>query len=294
MHIAILSVRGPDYHPNRRLLEAASAGGHTATLTHTRTCLAQVGKGLPRVLSLEGAPLPDLLLPRIGATINAYALAVVRHFEASGVHAVNTSGAITLARNKLLTLQTLASMGLEVPESYLVITREGFLEALDRLGGYPVVIKTLSGRQGGGVILVRSAATAGFLLENAMDRVRGLLVQRFIPPEGRRDLKVFVLGDRVLGALELTPLEGDFRSNVHLTGRGLAISLPPTLEDLALGAAKALGLEIAGVDLLLEDGGGPQIIEVNTSPGFRGLEAASGLDVASEIIHYVAAKGASA
>lgn len=286
MIIGILSVRDSAYHPNQRLIEAASQSGHGVKLIHTRDCLSEIDHSRP-ALKIEGSDRPDVLLPRIGATINDYALGVVRHFELSGVPLVNGFHAILLARNKFLTLQTLACNGINVPDTYLVVNFQGFEEAVKGLGGYPVVAKMPSSRQGSGVVLVDSPVTAEFVMHNLQDNLRGLLIQEYIAPRRRREIRAFVIGDRVAGAMELMPNSEDFRSNIHLAGQGKGVTLDPKLSELAIRSAKVLGLEIAGTDIIVGEDGAPRVIEVNYSPGFRGLEKATGLDIASGIIGYV-------
>ena len=285
----MLSVRDSAYHPNQRLIEAASQSGHEARLIHTRDCLSELDHSRP-VVKIEGGDRPDVLLPRIGATINDYALGVVRHFELSGVPVVNGFHSILLARNKFFTLQTLASNGINVPDTYLVVNLQGFQGAVKGLGGYPVVAKMPSSRQGSGVVLVDSPATAEFVMHNLQDNSKGLLIQEYIAPRGRREIRAFVIGGRVAGAMELMPNPDDFRSNIHLAGQGRGVTLDRKLSDLAVHSAMALGLEIAGTDIIVGEDGAPMVIEVNYSPGFRGLEKATGLDIAAEIIGYVANK----
>ena len=289
MHIGILSVRDEAYHPNRRLMDAAVQKGHRVSLIHTRNCLSCISNGRP-TLKLNRGDLPEILLPRIGATINDYALSVVRHFEFSGVSVVNGFESILMARNKFMGLQILARHGISVPDSYLAVTREGFERSVEQLGGYPVVAKMPSGRQGNGVMLVESRATASFVMTHLQDNARGILVQEYIPPDGRTDIRAFVLGERVLGAMSLEPGPGDFRTNIHLTGQGRGLTLGRTFSKLAVRSSRALGLEISGVDIILQENGSPKVIEVNYSPGFRGLEQATGMDIANRIIHYVTTK----
>lgn len=285
MVVGILSVRDESYHPNRRLMEAASRSGHRAALIHTRDCLPAIAGGRAG-LTIHGCGRPDILLPRIGATINDYALGVVRHFELSGVPVINGSGAILLARNKFLSLQVLAAAGLPVPDTRLVVNLRGFHDAVEALGGYPVVAKMPSSRQGSGVVRVDSPTMTEFVMENLQDISRGLLVQEYMAPEGRKDIRAFVLGRQVIGAMELRPNPGDFRSNIHLTGVGKGVTLDRGLSKLAIRSARAMGIEIAGIDIIVEEDGTPKIIEVNYAPGFRGLEEATGCDIASRIIGY--------
>ncbi|MBT3256855.1 MAG: RimK family alpha-L-glutamate ligase [Deltaproteobacteria bacterium] len=289
MHVAILSVRDETYHPNSRLMAAAVEMGHRISLIHTRDCLSCIQEG-QQTVKLPEVDLPDILLPRVGATINDYALSAVRHFELSGTRVVNGFESILMARNKFMGLQRLASQGVSVPDTYLVVTREGFERSVEQLGGYPVVAKMPSSRQGNGVMLVENQATASFVMNNLMDNTRGILVQEYIPPEGRTDIRAFVLGDRVLGAMSLKPNPGDFRTNIHITGQGRLLTLSPGLSRLAVQSSRALALEISGCDIMFQKNDSPKVIEVNYSPGFRGLERATGIDIAKRIIHYVTSK----
>ncbi|MDZ7695604.1 MAG: RimK family alpha-L-glutamate ligase [Deltaproteobacteria bacterium] len=290
MVVGILSVRDKRYHPNRRLIEAAQGLGHKAVLIHTRDCVSGIYGGAFRMLTDNG-PGFDVLIPRIGATINDYALSVVRQFEACGVRTVNGSEGIRLARNKFTTLQALTENGIPVPDSHLVVNFKGFQKAVAALGGYPVVVKMPSNRQGEGVALLNSPATAAFVLHNLQDNTRGLLVQAYIPREGRRDIRAFVVGNRVIGAMTLRPGPADFRSNIHLTGQGTPVELQSEVAQLTVRAARTLGLDVAGTDLVVDGSGAPKVLEVNYSPGFRGLERATGIDVATHIMKHATRKG---
>jgi len=287
MHIGILSARTARYHPNRRLIEAAAQAGHRAVLLHPKNCISNISADSLSV-EISGAPQKiDVLLPRIGASINQYALTLVRHFELSGIPVVNDFQSLLLTRNKFLSLQTLARNGIPVPESYYVSNIKNFEQAVSRLGGYPVVAKIINSRQGKGVMVVESAIIAKFIMDNLMDRSQGLLLQQFIHPDRRRDIRALVLGDRVVAAMELKPSRGDFRTNIHLNGKGRTTTLDKEIQELAVRSSRALGLKISGTDIILDAHGAPWVIEANYSPGFRGLEAAAGLDVASNIIQYV-------
>lgn len=288
MHIGILTVRNRRYHPNQRLIEAAERAGHRVSLLDAKRWLSHLQSqncGLNSPIPKEDL---DSVLPRFGATINDYALTLVRHLELAGLRVINGYEAILLARDKFRCLQTLVRKGIPVPRSWLVRDQEGFKSAVRGLGGYPVVAKMLNSRQGRGVMLVESDTMAGFIMDNLKERGKGLLVQEYIPPQGRRDVRVFALGDRIVAAMELEPDKGDFRSNIHLRGKGKTATLETELVELALGSSNALGLEISGTDIILDRNNTPMVIEVNYSPGFRGLETATGLDIASEIIDYVA------
>ncbi len=289
MHLGILSVRDNAYHPNNRLMAAAVELGHRISLIHTRDCLSCIKDGRQAVILPDG-DLPEVLLPRVGATINDYALSVVEHYELSGTRVVNGFRAILLARNKFMGLQRLAKQGVSVPHTYLAVTHEEFERSVNRLGGYPVVAKMPSSRQGDGVMLVENPAAASFVMNNLMDNTKGILVQEYLPPQGRTDVRAFVLGDRVLGAMALKPKGRDFRTNIHITGQGQKLTLDPRLSDLAVQSSSALGLENSGSDIIHQKNAPPKVLEVNYSPGFRGLEHATGMDIAKQIIHYVTVK----
>ncbi len=285
MNIGILSVRDKAYHPNKRLMAAAARLGHRVSLIHTRDCLSSVEEHRQDVL-LPGIDRPDILLPRVGATINDYALSVVRHFELAGTRVVNGFFSILMARNKFMALQRLAHEGIPVPRTCLAVNRESFERSVERLGGYPVVAKMPSSRQGNGVALVENPATASFVMNNLVDNARGILVQEYIPPKGRTDIRALVLGEEVAGAMALTPNPKDFRTNIHITGRGRNVDPAPHLKQLAVRSTRALGLEISGCDIILQENGSPKVVEVNYSPGFRGLEKATGMDIAEQMIHF--------
>ena len=291
MHIGILTTRNSDYHPNRRLVEAGSESGSRVTLIHPKNCLSAIYSGKPGLEIAFFEDHPKVLLPRIGATISDYALTLVRHFEHTGVRVVNGFQSILLARNKFLTLQALADHGMPVPDSHFVSNRNNYEKAVADLGGYPVVVKTPNSRQGKGVILVESSRTAQPIMDKLEVKKQGLLVQEFIGSQGREDIRAFVLGDRVIGAMTLKPKPGDFRSNVHQNGSAKGMTLNKELTELAIESSRALGLEISGPDIILDGNGKPRVIEVNYSPGFRGLEAATNLDIASKIIRYVTQTG---
>lgn len=288
MKLGIVSVRGPEYHPNGRLLEAAAARGHAVVLIHPYRVWPVLQGG---AFTLAGAPqcaACEVVLPRQGAEIGDSCVALLRHLEAAGTRLVNGVEAILRARDKFRAQQVLAGAGLPVPDTVFLNDASGLGAAWDQLGGPPLVAKPVRSRQGTGVRLLQTAAEGEVLLRDHLQRRSGLLLQRFVPPQARRDLRAFVLGERVLAAAELQPRSGDFRANFHLAGTARAVALDPELEKLALRAAAAVGLEIAGVDLLLDGAGDPWVIETNYAPGFRGLEAATGLDVAGAIVDHAA------
>ncbi len=286
MRLAVLSVRGADYHPNRRLAEAAGMLGHDLTLLHPFHTWSALASGAAGLLSAEALPKMDVVLPRVGSTVSDYSLALIRQMELMGYPLVNRAAAIELARHQYLTLQALAGAGLPVPDSVLVNRAEGWESAVERLGGYPLVVKLVSGRQGRGVALLTGSEEAERARTLLMHQRRGLLLQRYYPPESRRDLRVLVIGGRALAAMTLKPAAGEFRGNVHLGGAVSNLAPEGEPAELAVKATAALGLEVAGVDILQTDEG-PRLLELNYSPGFKGLEQASGRDIAAELVQFV-------
>jgi len=287
MNIGIITVRDRDYHPNRRLTEAASEQGHRITLVHPYRVWPVLKGGEPSLVGEREMEPLDVVLPRQGANIGDSCLVLIRHFSLMGIPLVNDLDSIRLAKNKFFTLQALSLVRIPAPETVFVNSPEGFKEAIERLGGYPVVAKQVSGRQGEGIALVETNDAAESVTRDHLDRRKGLLVQRFIPPAGRKDIRVLVVGGKAIGAMELRPKEGDFRANFHLSKESRFKNLSQEQEKIALNAVSAVGLEIAGVDLIVDKKDKASVIEVNYSPGFNGLEAATGLDIAGKIVKYV-------
>jgi ribosomal protein S6--L-glutamate ligase len=288
MNIGIITVRGSDYHPNRRLMEAATDRGHKIILVHPYRIWPSLVKNEPSFAGQQpGIELLDVVLPRQGATVGNSCLALIRHFSLMGIPVVNDLDSIRLTKNQFHTLQTMAAARIPVPDTLFVNSPEGLQEAIVRLKGYPVVVKQVSGRQGKGVILVETKHNLESVTYEYLDRRKGLLVQRFIPPEKRQDIRVLVVGGKVVGAMELRPKEGDFRANYHLSKESSTRDLSQELEEITLKAAFAVGLEIAGVDLIVDKNDRANVIEVNYSPGFKGMESATGLDIAANIVEYV-------
>ena len=287
MNIGIITVRGSHYHPNRRLREAAAERGHRVTLVHPYRVWPGLEDNTLSLVGLPGMASLDVVLPRQGATVGDSCLALIRHFSLMGIPVVNDLDSIRLTKNKFLTLQALAKARIPVLHTVFVNSAKGFHEALIRLGGYPVVIKQVSSRQGEGVILVEKNVNEQAVTHKHLDKRKGLLVQRFIPPTGRQDIRVLVVGRNIVGAMELHPKKGDFRANYHLSKESRPRDLTPELTRIALKASNAVGLEISGVDLIVDTNGRVSVIEVNYSPGFKGLEAATGLDIAGRIVGYV-------
>ncbi|MCP3941956.1 MAG: RimK family alpha-L-glutamate ligase [Desulfobacteraceae bacterium] len=293
MIIGIMTVNGFDFHPNKRFLEAANDLGHQILLINPYeiTCAMDMGKsglfdfiGFPMDIS---GRVPDVILPRQGSPMGEYGFVLLRHFMQMNIALVNKIEGVTIARNQYLTLQTLAAAGIRVPNSCFITRKPGFFKAVAHLGGFPVIAKQVDGMGGDGVEKIENESQANIYLDTHLNPLKGMLVQQFIKPEGRQDLRMLVIGGRLAGAMALEPSPGDFRANIHQNGQAIAIDPPREWETLALDAARVSCLEIAGVDMMVEKTGPPLVVEVNYSPGFKGLEAATGKDIAWQIIDYL-------
>lgn len=290
MEIGIITVRDSDYHPNGRLLKAAADRGHHARLIHPYRLWPKVsGQGLG--LEGEAALKPlDVVLPRQGATIGDSSLALIHHLSRMGIPMVNRFDAVTVTRSQIMTLQMLAAANIPVPDTLFVNSEEGFARAVPLVGGYPVVVKQVSGRQGAGIRLVESEKQAETVIGEHMEPRRGILVQYYIPTKDRQDIRVMVINGKAVAAMEMTPVEGDFRANFHLTRECRPFELTSPVENIAIRAAQAVGLDIAGVDMIVDRHNTMVLIEVNYAPGFKGLEKATGMDIAGCMIDCAAKK----
>ncbi|MFO8164839.1 MAG: ATP-grasp domain-containing protein [Thermodesulfobacteriota bacterium] len=288
MNMGIITVRGAHYHPNRRLREAAIERGHQITLVHPYRLCSELKDSTLSIKGIHAMASLDVVLPRQGATVGDSCLALIRHFSLMDIPVVNDLDSIRLTKNKFFTLQALAKAHIPVLHTIFVNSTKAFHDAVIRLGGRPVVVKQVSSRQGEGVILLDKTCDEQMVTRKHLNKRKGLLVQRYIPPEGRQDIRVLVVGKNIEGAMELRPKKGDFRANYHLSKESRPRDLTPELRKIALDAMEAVGLEIGGVDIMVEKDGKVNVIEVNYSPGFKGLEAATGLDIAGRIVDYVA------
>ncbi len=261
-------------------MEAARSLGHEPVLLHPMGVLAEAACPVGRA-PVPG--LPDVILPRIGSTIEDAELAVVLHLELLGIPMINGFHALALARDKFLSARLLDSAGIPVPQTLLVADVGQLPTAVDRLGGFPLVMKACRGRQGTGVFLVKEMSFARYILEQPPRPSEGVIVQRYLPEAASGDVRIVVVGQRPVASMRRVPRRGDFRSNVHLRGRGVPWDPSPEWVELALRATKTLGLQVSGVDMV-RGGDGPLVLEVNTTPGFRELERVTGVDVGREMI----------
>lgn len=287
MRIAILS-RNKNLHSIRRFLREAKKSRVHCDIINPLECQLIVDGPHTRIL-VAGDSIPDYdaVLPRIGASITTYGLAVVKQFEALGMYTVNSCDAIGQSRDKMTCLQVMTQAGLQVPATVLSRSNRGLKAAVEAAGGMPVVLKVLEGTQGVGVMLVHTPISLGSVLDTLHSLDQDVIIQRFIAEGAGRDYRALVIGDKVVAAMLRTAPEGEFRSNIHRGGEGRLVRLPADFEKAAVRAAKAVGLGIAGVDLM-ESHAGPLILEVNSSPGFEGIEKATGLNIAAMMIRYIA------
>ena len=286
MKIAILS-RNSGLYSTKRLVEAGKARGHEVEVIDTLKCYMDITSTKPMV-HYQNRELKDfdVIIPRIGASITFYGTAVIRQFEMMGVFSLNESVAISRARDKLRSLQLLSRKGLGLPVTGFAHSTKMTQELIKLVGGAPLVVKLLEGTQGKGVVLAETDSAAESVIDAFREMDANILVQEFIKEARGSDIRCFVVGDQVVASMMRTAKEGEFRSNLHRGGTAKIIQITKEEEKAALDATKALGLNLAGVDMLRSTRG-PLIMEVNSSPGLNGIETATGKDVAGMIIEYL-------
>ncbi|SMX41468.1 30S ribosomal protein S6--L-glutamate ligase [Actibacterium lipolyticum] len=286
MKIAMLA-RNADLYSHKRLKAAAEERGHTLDIINTLRCYMNIASRRPEIYyngeKLEGY---DAVIPRIGASVTFYGLAVLRQFEMMGTFPLNESVAIGRSRDKLRSMQLLARDGIGLPVTTFAHDPKQTEEVLELAGGAPVVIKLLEGTQGIGVVLADTKRSATSVVEAFRGAGVNILLQEFIKEAGGTDIRAIVVGGKVIAAMKRTGAEGDFRSNLHRGGSAQVIKLSPEERSTAVRAAKSMGLNVCGVDMLRANHG-PVVMEVNSSPGLEGVEKATGLDVAGKIIEYI-------
>ena len=286
MNIAVLS-RDPRLYSTRRLAEACKARGHEVRIVDHVKCDLVIARKDPHVLHngerLDGI---DAIIPRIGASVTFYGTSVVRQFEAMKVFSTVDSQSLVRSRDKLRSLQILSRAGVDMPRTVFTNYSKDVASALDRIGGAPCIIKLLEGTQGLGVVLAESHKAAVAVVEAFNSLKARVIVQEFIKEAKGEDIRAFVVDGAIVGAMKRTGKEGEFRSNLHRGGKAALIDLSAEESRMALHAARALGLHVAGVDLL-QSARGPLVIEVNASPGLEGIEKATGEDIAGAIVAYV-------
>ena len=286
MRIAILS-NLPKAYSTLRLKKTAREKGHTVRVLSPIKFTLDIKSQSPG-LYYKGKSVGkfDAVIPRIGATSNAYGITVLRQFEQMGAFCLNPSHAVSLTRDKLRSMQALSRHRVGMPPSAVVYDKSDIKPAIERLGGAPLIIKVQEGTHGSGVMLVEKSNLAEAIVDALHTAKQKVLMQKFVSESSGRDIRAFVVGDRVVAAMRRVAKDGEFRSNVHLGANVEAIDIDPEFEKVALKAAHVTGLRVTGVDLL-EAAEGPQVLEVNSSPGLEGIESATKIDVANEIISYI-------
>jgi ribosomal protein S6--L-glutamate ligase len=289
LKIAVLS-RNANLYSTRRLQEAGEARGHEIDIIDTLHCYMDITKSRPTV-RYHGEELPhyDAVIPRIGASVTFYGTAVVRQFEMMGTFSVNESVAISRSRDKLRSLQLLSRKGVGLPRTGFANKPDNIKDLIANVGGAPLVIKLLEGTQGIGVVLADTNKTAESVIEAFMDLKTNILVQEFIKEAGGADIRCFVIGGRVVAAMKRQGAEGEFRSNLHRGGTAKLVRLSKDERATAINAAKIMGLNVCGVDIL-QSNHGPVVMEVNSSPGLEGIETATGKDIAGMIYQFIERK----
>ncbi len=289
MKLAILSC-SPKAYSTRRFKEAAEQRGHRVKVLNTLKFAIDLERNSPD-LYYRQSPLSiyDAVLPRIGASITYYGTAVVRQFQEMDVFCANTSHGIINSRDKLRSLQILSRHHIGIPKTAFVRDKKDVLPAIERVGGAPVIIKLIEGTQGIGVLLAESNKQAESIIELLQSQKQNVLIQKFVAESKGRDVRAFVVGDQVVAAMRRVAQGQEFRSNVHRGGVAEPIELDQQYIDTAVRCTQILGLRVAGVDML-EGKDGPQVMEVNSSPGLEGIETCTELDVAGAVIDYIAAQ----
>ncbi|HEX7603264.1 MAG TPA: RimK family alpha-L-glutamate ligase [Polyangiaceae bacterium] len=283
MRLLVLS-RNASLYSTSRLVLAARARGHEVTVADPLDFHVVVSRGRPSLfLGDASAPRADLVIPRIGASITNYGLAVVRQFDMMGVPVLNTAVAIARSRDKLRALQLLTKKDIDVPTTVCARTPDSVDLALRLVGGTPAIVKLQQGTQGIGTMIAETPQAVSSLLETLWAMGQDIILQEYIAESRGRDLRAIVVGNRVVAAMRRQARAGEFRSNLHRGGAGVRVKLDPRYALAAVAAVKVMGLEIAGVDML-ESRQGPKILEINSSPGLEGIERTSGVDVAGAIV----------
>jgi ribosomal protein S6--L-glutamate ligase len=286
MKIGILS-RKQALYSTRRLVEAAEARGHSVRVIDPLRCYMNITSNKPSI-HYKGEDLNefDAIIPRIGASITFYGTAVVRQFEMMNVYTVNESQAISRSRDKLRSIQLLSRKGIGLPVTGFAHAPDDKQDLINLVGSPPVVIKLLEGTQGKGVVLAETRKAC----ESVIDAFRGLdayfLLQEFVAEAAGADIRCFVVGDKVIASMMRKARDGEFRSNLHRGGKASLVKITPEERSIAVRAAKIMGLNVAGVDIIRSNRG-PLILEVNSSPGLEGIEKATQLDVAGMIIEFI-------
>ena len=286
LKIGILS-REPKNYSTRRLVEAAENRNHLAQVIHTTRCYMNITSNTPRVY-LDGKSLEDFnaIIPRVGASVTFYGLALVRQFEAMGVYSLNSAASIGAARDKLYAHQLLARSSISMPNTGFARSSKVTSELIKFAGGAPLVVKLLEGTQGRGVVLAETKKAAESVIGAFQGLRANILIQEFIKEASGSDIRCLVVGNKVVASYMRQSTDGDFRANLHRGGKAIKVKLTKEERQMAIRAAKIMGLSLAGIDLLRSDTG-PKLLEVNPSPGLEGIETITKKDIANLIIEHI-------
>ena len=282
LNIAILTA-DPSNYSNQRMMEAGRAAGHNV---YPLLSLEQVLSVSSQDYIAGLSPKPDAVIPRIGVGLTSFGHSLIMSFEDMNIPATASSFGLIHSRNKFLAGQVLQSSGIHVPKTVTFADPSHIDHAIRRVGGYPFILKRLKGTQGNAVFLINDVDKAHRKIGKYIRKRKPFLIQQYIKESQGTDLRCFVVGGKVVGAMKRVAAKGEFRANIHKGGKGLKADLSNAEREMAIDAAEILGLHIAGVDILRSDDG-PMLLEVNSSPGLQGIEKATGKDIAGEIIHYI-------
>ena len=287
MKIYLLSV-GENIYSTKRLVDEAENRGHSVRVINHTKCSVKLGKGRPQIV-FQGENIigePDVIIPRIGSSVSRHGAAIVKEFEMNGVFSTAHSLGILRAQNKVRTLQIMNRKNIPIPQTVFSIDPKNINEQIELLGGPPVIIKLQEGTQGLGVILAESEKSAKSIIDTFYNMNTGILLQEFVEESNGEDIRVIVVGNKVVAAMKRIGEKGDFRSNIHRGGTGEKVEISDQERKIALRATKYLSLPVAGVDMIRSKKG-PLLIEVNASPGFQGIEAYTKENVAEQIIKFL-------
>ena len=284
LRIGLLATN-PELYSNKRIMEAGILRGHEIHFLNIQHCYIKLDAEKPEIRYRGGKVLNDFdaIIPRIRPSLTYYGCALIRQFENLKVFPLNNSSSITLSRDKLLSLQTLLNYGVEIPTTGFANSPYDTSDLINMVGGPPLIIKLLEGTQGKGVVLAETKKAAESVIDAFKSLQVNILVQEFIKEANGKDLRLFVVDGKIVAAMQREAVAGEFRANVHLGGKTSVIKITPEEKRIALKAAKAFHLKVAGVDIIRSNKG-PLLLEVNSSPGLEGIEGATGIDIASEMI----------
>lgn len=287
----VLLASNPNLYSNQRIAEAAKKRGHEIEFVNVGGCYIKVAPNGCEIFHGEGTKLEkiDHVIPRIKPAMTFYGTAIVRQFEVMGIKCLNGSEAITKSRDKLHTLQILSQHGIGVPVTSFANSSYDTKDLIKLVGSAPLVIKLLEGTKGVGVVLAETNKAAESVINAFRSLKADVLVQHYIKESKGQDIRCFVIGNEVVASMERIAQEGEFRANIHLGATARAIEITPEEKELAIKAAKTIGLEVAGVDMVRSNSG-PKLLELNSSPGLEGIEGATGIDVAGKMIEYLEGK----